>query len=779
MPDIPGDEQAKPNPRHRTEADQLDAGNANTANAKMSNEALSLLERQSLSKNPVSGTGTGHEGKGDLSRKEPFTGKSTATSEVIRNGQLLVSNLRTPDIDVDDPKNQTPKPGDQKKEQSKDSLRDKSAAKPYFESTEVTEEEITLGRPQFPFEPNIPPDIKKMVEERLNQEKQKEKELLKNVKELINKIGGSPKDALIDAVRNSKVVGIGEMHARGGVSPLRDLGTSVMQDLHDRGGATHLAVEFPKILQPVFDKFNNDPNKGELEIPDKIIGPDGKEDTSEEARGALRVLHWLKEGEGQDLMIVPTAARNAGMKVVCVDNNNSALAAANPKHPSIPRLYSSRDQDMKDNVMGILDQQAKPGNPPPKVVAWLGSLHLMDSHGAEKQKSAGELLRAELEKHKQKITIFGSQVGEGRSAHMGSLFPLTTALARPVSITTHDQAGQTNVLGRTHMLIGRPEGTPDHNLSGFDHMLIFPKAKEPEVRALEQPRLSDQAVSNFNIKHIAQNKLPDKELQLVIDKMKSTRPAEQVKPGEYLAEATNDNEKARAVKQEINREGKPPSELLAEALRNSRVLGIEQINSYDNALAGAAYSLALMKSLKDAGATHLAVPYKQDVLDQFMKTGKVDSIEVTEGPAHRLASMTMQAALQNGIKLVTSLDRFDIPSNEAAAKAVKDVLKDKNTKVILLTHVGMLSNTGDQDGKKSTGQVLRDEQDPANVATKIKLTTVKQVDPHTLTDYEPVSAFIGNLRQPVAVPIVKTNVLPKVEATYFRTYKQRFESWDI
>jgi len=774
-PDVPGDEQAKPNPRHRTEADQLDAGNANTANAKTSNEALSLLERQSLSKKPVSGTGAGHEGKGDLSRKEPFTGKSAATSEVIRNGQLLVSSLWTPDLDEDDPENQAPKPDGQEKEQSKDKPGDKPGGKPYLESTQSTQEEFDSVRRTLP----ISPELEQRLEGVMTAIEQQQKESWKNVKELINKIGKPPKDALVDAMRNSQVVGIGEMHTNG-VNPHRDLGASIMQDLHNQGGATHLAVEFPKVLQPVLDKFNNDPAKGELEIPDKIIGPDGKEDTSEEARGALKFLHTIKE-KAPDLIKVLSSARDAGMKVVCVDNNSSALLYADPKHPSIPQLMSQRDQDMKDNVMSIIDQPVKPGDPPPKVLAWLGELHFADSHGTEKQKSAGELLRTELDKRHQKITTFGSQIGNSRTANGTSLYPLTSTLTRPVSVATHDQGGQTNALGQMHLFTHRQEGFPDYNLSSFDHMMVFPKVQEH--------------LAGVNLGGLEGGIPQNTEVQPVVDKMKDTKPASEVKPDKYLSETANDHEaallkldreKVIAAKKEVNTEGKPPTEVLSEAMKNSRVLGIEELAYYHNALGNAPDSLAMMKSLKDAGATHVVVPFKQDVLDEFMKTGKVDSKKVMSIPGNQLILMNMQAALQNGLKLVSSFDAsakpgaMDMPTAQREAEAVRDVLKDRNAKVILLTDGGRMANTEDRNGQKSTGQLLRNESDPAHPSEKIKLTSVSQVDPHD-TVLTPISELLADLKQPVAIPMGKAQVVAKVKAGSEFDYKTppQLDSWDI
>jgi len=725
----------------KPESERADVGNAAYGN-KAVNEAYGLLGQNLLTKTPLANA-FGKATNSDLFREGGL-------KEAIQYGKLLVPSL-WPQLKGDAQTKGQPREGSRPA--------DKPSTKPFLRDTEPTAEEFEFLQPSLP----VSPELQRRLADVMAAIEREQKELWRNVKDLVNRIGRSPKEALIEAMKRSRVLGIGEMHTiNGDNNALRNFGATVMRDLHDQGKATHLAVELPKVLQPVLDKFNKDPKKGELEIPDKIIGPDGKEDTSPEARGGLKLLRAIKE-KSPDLIKVFTAARDAGMKIACVDNNANALQFANPAHPDIPRLMSQRDADMKDNIMHIVDQPWNPTGPEPpsKVVAWLGGLHFADSAGKEELRSVGELLRNELATRLEAVTTFMSQIGDGRTADGTNLYVLTSQLNRPVSVPTRDREGHQNALSQIHLFRQPQPGFPNYNLSSFDNVLVFPRT--PAV-----PQ--------------------DTSAQIAIDKMTNMKPAPESKPASYLPETADDSETARVgnqekvkeAKREINASGQPPSHVLSEAMKNNRVLGIG-MGFYEEGYEQ--HVLATMQKLKEAGATHLAVAFKQEALDEFMKTGKVDASLVTAMPGNVMILVNMQAALQNGIKLVSSdlsghSDGFSSSSKDEI-EAVKTVLKDKNAKVILLTTNSQLANSESANDGLVTGQLIRNEPDPANPGQKIKFVSVKDVKTDDVL--EPVSSMFRGLKEPIAIPLRQTKEFAKLKAGYEFNFKKpaTLDTWDI
>ena len=707
-----------------------------TSNTDITSDKMYLLAYQLLRQNSrQNGSEVGQTNASAKAQKN--------ADQIVQNGHLLVidpwatEQAKTQSDGLDDKPN-ADKPKDQ----------------PYVERTEPTKEELDFLRRSLPISAELQQQLIKVTAAIENEHRA----LWKNVKELVNKTGRDPQDVLVEAMKKSRVVGIGETHTFDNDSnALTAFGINRMKNLQELGKGTDFTVELPKVLQPVLDKFNDDPKKGALAIPDKIIEKDGKENTTEEATGGLKFLKQLKE-RSPDFMKLLAAARDAGMPIHCVDNNYTALRFANPGHPSLPKLLEQQNADIKNNIMDIVDKSIKPGDPEIRVIAWLGGLHFPDGKGEEKQRSAGELLREELAKRHETITTFMGQIGRAQAGN--TLYALTSQINRPVSVATHDSEGKPNELGKIPLFRTKQEGFPDYELSAFDHVLVFPR---------EAP------VFQGNPK-----------VQIIIDGLKNIKPGSNPKPEKYLPETASELELRRfgtqenviKVKKEINTEGKPFSEILSDAMKNSRVLGIG-LDSYEKG--HEQFSLTAMKSLKDAGATHVVVPFKQDVLDEFMKAGKVDSTKVNSFLGNAMTLISMQAALQNGLKLVSSTPTKPGPSEQYKAKlaAVESTLKDKNAKVILLTHNNELASVEDWDGQAVTAQLIRKAVDPANPSERIKFTSVYQADLNN--PGSPFSTLFEELRQPLGLQLRQAQSISKVKIGTSLDYKDEptVDSWDI
>jgi hypothetical protein len=614
--------------------------------------------------------------------------------------------------------------------------------KPYLVSTEASDREVDVLRGALP----VTAELKQRLVEVLSDIQKHHRETWKKVKELINSEGRNPRDAVLKAAKESRFVGIGEVHTKDLVNPHREFAADIMKDLADQG-VTDLAVELPRILQPVFDQPLKD---GELTIPDKLMGPDGKEDTSREALGALTLLSRIK-ARSPELIKMWTEARRAGIEVRCVDNNGPALLLAAPNNPMLPKLMSQRESDIYANMKADLDRTREEGKPPRKMVAWLGDMHVADGRGSAKQKSAVELLKEDLKKKGEIVTTFASELGDSRASEGMSLYPLTEQLDRPVAVPTHDANGRGNVLSPVGFF-REPIASHPYTLGAFDQVIIYPKQKVEVVVEFPEFRI--------NPRQKAQAAEAQRADQQVIDSMATRKLDKHVRPDKYLPETKTKEEEERLrppvdiamYKREING-GAPPGDVLAEAMAGNRVLGLAY-GPYSELGPEADFALRVMRQLKESGATHLAAPFDQEVLDQFNKTGKVDLSKLPGMYVNRFAATYLQAALLNNIQLVAShgTSGFRVTPRESS-KAVLDILKDKDARVVLIGLGDVLANVPDRLGNQSVTQLLREANDPSNPNTKVTMATVGVYDAHRygFDPPRPVTALLGDLKQPVAV----------------------------
>lgn len=208
----------------------------------------------------------------------------------------------------------------------------------------------------------------KYIDESLNEDQQNrmrsfdltEEQNLSILKE-INSHGRDPRPALIEIMKNHRVLGIGEMHET--PNSQRNLGSEIMEDLR-RAGATHLAIEAPAFIQPYLDRFIE---TGDLNI------------------AALPPLL-----RNDDFIKILKAARSAGLKISAVDANykydetNTIQPPGNITNRNEPL---NRDKEMADNISNILK------TPENNVIFWVGNAHLLTKNDYTKRITTADYLR--------------------------------------------------------------------------------------------------------------------------------------------------------------------------------------------------------------------------------------------------------------------------------------------------------------------------------------------------------------------------------------------------
>ncbi len=245
----------------------------------------------------------------------------------------------------------------------------------------------------------------------------KDKDKISEIKKDINKNGKDPAQALVDAMKDSRVLAIGEQHVPS-PNALRKMIAETIPKLK-AAGATHLALEMPPSYQEYLDRFMKD----------------GKFDEAD-------LKKMPKPFHDKDYIAVLKAARDAGIKLVAVDAEDNDVG--NP----------DREKAMADSIQKILkaDEQNK-------VILIAGMLHVIDGVDMKDNPRAGALLR----KAGCSTVIFGSDMAFGRPPT--TLYPFACGVTKPVAVPTKGELGK-------HPLIA-VKGAP-YPLSGFDQMLIFP-----------------------------------------------------------------------------------------------------------------------------------------------------------------------------------------------------------------------------------------------------------------------------------------------------------------
>ncbi len=188
------------------------------------------------------------------------------------------------------------------------------------------------------------------------------------VRREIGRYGTDPKSWLVAAMEKNRVLTIGEGHVYAGTSGHHELGRSLMGALKD-AGATHLAVELPFSRQDLLDHFSRTGSVDESLLKSSKV-------TNE-------YISTRKFLQSPDLMNVLTAAREAGLKIVAVDDANSINVG-----PYNGVFGTGRDNTMAANIANILTS-----DPKSKFVYWVGAIHAEVAVDKRDHERASQILR--------------------------------------------------------------------------------------------------------------------------------------------------------------------------------------------------------------------------------------------------------------------------------------------------------------------------------------------------------------------------------------------------
>jgi hypothetical protein len=621
-----------------------------------------------------------------------------------------------------------------------------------------------------------------MIDVNAIEEKIKELQMLMALEaaKFIKKEGVEPKSAMIDSVKRNNVTFLGEFHTVGTDNPHRKMITEALKDMPK---GSRLAIELPENLKPVFDKFNAGKPGSDLEIPDKLEGEYGKE--------ALDLLKKVKE-HSPDLIDMWKAARDNGIKVVPIDNTSVVMKDGDPRKN---QEDAKRDQHMKDKLLEMVKE-----DPKSHVVAELGSLHAARATDDKPPRSAADMLfrDPEFKKMGGKIETFFGQIGQGPGI-TSPLWPATLEMEKPLSVKTKGADGKPNPVGalpifsdpRTNRVFG-------YDLNAYDNVITYPMKPEELLKGLrgpapipgiDKPTDNDMGLIRDRVKTPEEIQQEDKEWERrripeIEERSKDIKGMKDLKlepTGKVDIDPTPSKieidtmgvkpEEAAKVKAEVNKNGMTPEKALTEAMKSARVVGIDnpQIDWKQNL----DFSMKAFKALKDGGATHAVfnVPTSmKPLLDEFNKTGVVDRTKLNINANTDYEATSMQAALYNGLKIVSGgTEAFiDNSKSDQRAKAIQDILdSDKNAKIVLVSSGEHLADGSDQHGHPSTVQRLRD----AGVQVK----TAKVTDSDS---YDEKTAVLGRtLKAPVAIPIDKSPAIAALKGGFLG--KQTMGNWDL
>jgi len=283
----------------------------------------------------------------------------------------------------------------------------------------------------------------------------------------INAAGEDPAIAVVNAIRRSRIVGIGEAHDHHGTNLNLVFGIRHMQDFAD-AGITDLFIETSRASQPIFDKFNDDPSiSADLEIPDHpeaLMRFGFERDIAQGSLDAVRI--WkLREPGHYELW---KAARAAGIRIHAIDGLVNGLMFANPSDPRIPAGLRKRDADMAAAVQAILDD---PAGQPRKGLLWLGAGHLIDI--ADRQSFLGGDLSAAVLLRAKGLSVTTFLAPAALEAYVSGLttFTLARYVNRAVAVPLGETPLGPNPLNDIRFQPKYPNGL---RLGTFDYAILYP-----------------------------------------------------------------------------------------------------------------------------------------------------------------------------------------------------------------------------------------------------------------------------------------------------------------
>lgn len=233
--------------------------------------------------------------------------------------------------------------------------------------------------------------------------------------------GRVPDNALLSAVRNNRVVGVGDVH--GALAPQLHFATKNMQLLKD-AGITHLAVELPTQFNARLDSWN---------AMDK---------------------EWVRSRhkDHSGLVDMIDAAKSAGIKVVGLDEGYQDNA----------QMMASRDRTMSKAVGEVLKDESA------KVLMFVGAEHLQSGNASAWGQSAADILK----KKQVSVVTFFPQLATTDD----TLAPLAADLKSALNVPTKDAPSIKPVRTTDNALSGTSTyGIALPTYGRWDNVLFFPK----------------------------------------------------------------------------------------------------------------------------------------------------------------------------------------------------------------------------------------------------------------------------------------------------------------
>lgn len=172
-------------------------------------------------------------------------------------------------------------------------------------------------------------------------------------------------------------------------------------------------------------------------------------------------------------------------------------------------------------------------------------------------------------------------------------------------------------------------------------------------------------------------------------------------------------DQVQSIVQELNTKHTKPQDLLIRLLKENRVLCVGE--AHYNGNPHRALGATAMQSLKDNGATHLAIetpPSSQPAIDEFVRSGNIDRTRLPEILRHDDFIELLQSARKAKLALVCVDDTNN--RDKRMFEQIDTVLKASNkNKVVFWVGSYHLENL--KDGNVSAGELLKNKYKTATV----------------------------------------------------------------
>ena len=275
------------------------------------------------------------------------------------------------------------------------------------------------------------------------------------LKEQINQMTEDPEKAILDAVKNNRIVGLGELHRT--PNGLRTLVETMAKKLKE-AGITHLAVEVNQKHQALLDRVCKGDKQAMQEWQQKFA--------EGELHARVDLPNWVA---------MVQAATEAGIKVVAVDEPSD--------EPNTSPRYL-RDRTIADRIEKIVESDKNA-----KVLVVFGAHHLA-TNSADKYNSAAELIKAAGKENGYTMETFGSFLGETSENHY-FIDTLADTLSRAVSL----KRNKMSVLNQDPFWIRHSDSEAPEEHRNHDNLLL--------MRMDTALKLTEQKYGNNNEKLIS------------------------------------------------------------------------------------------------------------------------------------------------------------------------------------------------------------------------------------------------------------------------------------